>query len=126
VVFETRPLLMMGDPDLPQQAVWNLLSNAVKYLPNDARRYTRLDRERSIHLSVRDTGRGISPRFLPHMFDRFPAGRQQLHAARRRVGTRSGYRRSSSNSTADRRSGQLRRRARGDVLSDLPLPVLLL
>jgi PAS domain S-box-containing protein len=72
VVFETRPLLMIGDPDRLQQAVWNLLSNAVKYSPNDARVEVRVwTGERSIHLSVRDTGRGISPRFLPHVFDRF-------------------------------------------------------
>ena len=72
VTFETRPLLMMGDPDRLQQAVWNLLSNAVKYSPNDARVDLRVwSGERSIHLSVRDTGRGINPRFLPHVFDRF-------------------------------------------------------
>jgi PAS domain S-box-containing protein len=72
VVFETRPLLMMGDPDRLQQAVWNLLSNAVKYSPNDARVDVRVRAgEQRIHLSVRDTGRGISPRFLPHVFDRF-------------------------------------------------------
>ncbi len=72
VTFETRPLLMMGDPDRLQQAVWNLLSNAVKYSPNDARVDLRVwSGERSIHLSVRDTGRGIHPRFLPHVFDRF-------------------------------------------------------
>jgi PAS domain S-box-containing protein len=72
VAFETRPLLMMGDPDRLQQAVWNLLSNALKYSPNEPRVDVRVwTGERSIHLSVRDTGRGINPRFLPHVFDRF-------------------------------------------------------
>jgi PAS domain S-box-containing protein len=72
VVFETRPVLMMGDPDRLQQAVWNLLSNAVKYSPNHARVDVRVwTGEQRIHVSVRDTGRGIHPRFLPHVFDRF-------------------------------------------------------
>jgi PAS domain S-box-containing protein len=72
VVFESRPLLMLGDPDRLQQAVWNLLSNAVKYSPTDARVDVHVwTGERSIHLSVRDTGQGINPRFLPHVFDRF-------------------------------------------------------
>jgi PAS domain S-box-containing protein len=72
VVFETRPVLMMGDPDRLQQAVWNLLSNAVKFSPNHARVELRVWRgDENIHLRVRDTGRGIDPRFLPHVFDRF-------------------------------------------------------
>jgi protein-histidine pros-kinase len=72
VVFESRPLLMMGDPDRLQQAVWNLLSNAVKYSQPDGRVDVRVwAGERDIHLTVRDTGRGIHPRFLPHVFDRF-------------------------------------------------------
>jgi PAS domain S-box-containing protein len=83
VIFETRPLLMMGDPERLQQVVWNLLSNAVKYSPNDARVDVRVRTgERSIHLSVRDTGRGIHPRFLPHVFDRF----RQADSSYTRVG----------------------------------------
>ena len=71
-VFETRPVLMMGDADRLQQALWNLLSNAMKFSPMDARVEVRVwTGERSVHLSVRDTGSGISPAFLPHVFDRF-------------------------------------------------------
>jgi PAS domain S-box-containing protein len=72
VVFETRPVLMMGDPDRLQQAVWNLLSNAVKFSPNHGRIDVRVWRgDEHVHLRVRDTGQGIDPRFLPHVFDRF-------------------------------------------------------
>jgi PAS domain S-box-containing protein len=72
VVFEIRPLLMMGDPDRLQQVVWNLLSNAIKFSPKGARVDVNVwCGERNIHLSVRDTGQGIDPRFLPHVFDRF-------------------------------------------------------
>jgi signal transduction histidine kinase/CheY-like chemotaxis protein len=72
VVFDARPLLMLGDPDRLQQAVWNLLSNAVKFSPPDARVNVRVWRgDRNVHLSIRDTGPGIDPRFLPHVFDRF-------------------------------------------------------
>ena len=72
VVFDTRPLLMLGDPDRLQQAVWNLLSNAIKFSETHGRVTVRVwSGERNIQLSVRDTGRGINPRFLPHVFDRF-------------------------------------------------------
>jgi PAS domain S-box-containing protein len=72
VVFESRPLLMLGDPDRLQQAVWNLLSNAIKFSATDGRVLLRVwSAERSIQLSVRDTGSGINPKFLPHVFDRF-------------------------------------------------------
>lgn len=71
-VFETRPLLMMGDADRLQQAVWNLLSNAVKFSAMNGRVEVRVwSGERNVHVSVRDTGRGINPAFLPHVFDRF-------------------------------------------------------
>jgi PAS domain S-box-containing protein len=72
VVFETRPMLILGDPDRLQQAVWNLLSNAVKFSPNHGRVEVRAwAGEASMHLTVRDTGHGIDPRFLPYVFERF-------------------------------------------------------
>ncbi|RYZ03344.1 MAG: response regulator [Myxococcales bacterium] len=66
------PCVVLGDFDRMQQALWNLFSNAVKFTPS--RGFVRVSLSRvvnEVHLSVRDTGCGISPEFLPHVFDRF-------------------------------------------------------
>jgi signal transduction histidine kinase len=73
-----------GDPDRLQQIVWNLLSNAIKFTPNEGRVEVRLERAgKDAAIVVRDTGAGISPDFLPHVFDRF---RQEDAGAKRRFG----------------------------------------
>ena len=55
-----------------QQVVWNLVSNAVKFTPKGGRVDVTLSREQSsFQIQVSDTGQGISPELLPHVFDRF-------------------------------------------------------
>jgi PAS domain S-box-containing protein len=61
-----------GDPTRLQQVIWNLLTNAVKFTPRGGSIRV-LGRRTSSHLqiSVEDTGEGIEPSFLPHVFEPF-------------------------------------------------------
>ncbi|HEV8379266.1 MAG TPA: ATP-binding protein [Tepidisphaeraceae bacterium] len=61
-----------GDPNRMQQVVWNLLTNAIKFTPRGGKVQIVLERASShVELSISDTGKGISPAFLPHVFERF-------------------------------------------------------
>jgi len=60
------------DPDRFRQVMWNLVSNAVKFTPSGGTVAVSASREASkLKVSVVDSGRGISPEFLPRVFDRF-------------------------------------------------------
>jgi signal transduction histidine kinase/ActR/RegA family two-component response regulator len=64
--------LIKGDNDRLQQIVWNLLTNAIKFTPKGGLVQVRLERADShAKLIVSDSGDGINPEFLPHVFDRF-------------------------------------------------------
>lgn len=91
---------IMGDHDRLQQVLWSLLSNAVKFTPSGGRVEVRLSIEKSIkdeqkrdqnqeeaqkltnfsssvshlQIQVKDTGIGITPHFLPHLFEPFCQG----------------------------------------------------
>jgi signal transduction histidine kinase len=65
-------LIVMGEPVRLQQIAWNLVSNAIKFTDpaGKVNVTTQLDGKQAV-LTVVDTGVGIEPEFLPHVFDRF-------------------------------------------------------
>ena len=70
--FDKTPVRMKADGHRLQQVVWNLLANAIKFTPPGGTVTTRLHRDgEGARLDVIDTGKGIAPEFLPHMFERF-------------------------------------------------------
>jgi signal transduction histidine kinase len=65
-------LVVMGEPVRLQQIAWNLISNAIKFTePGGKVRVTTGMNGAQAYLEVVDTGVGIEPEFLPHVFDRF-------------------------------------------------------
>ena len=62
----------IGDSSRLQQVVWNLLANAIKFTPANGHIDVKVERAgRFARLCVSDSGQGISPEFLPFIFDRF-------------------------------------------------------
>jgi PAS domain S-box-containing protein len=65
-------LHVLGDPIRLQQVVWNLLTNAIKFTSSGGGVAVKLERSKSeAGIIVSDTGEGISPEFLPFVFDPF-------------------------------------------------------
>ena len=71
-IIDTGLVSIPGDPIRLQQVVWNMVSNAIKFTPRGGSVKVILERVNShIDIVVSDTGQGIPPDFLPHVFDRF-------------------------------------------------------
>jgi signal transduction histidine kinase len=69
------PIMVAGDSSRLQQIFWNLLSNATKYTPREGSIHVVVSTtETEANVTVSDSGVGISPEVLPHIFERFRQG----------------------------------------------------
>ncbi|MCW8194860.1 PAS domain S-box protein [Proteobacteria bacterium 005FR1] len=79
-----EPATIEGDPVRLRQVVWNLLENSLRHTPKGGRiDVTLASDEQWVRLSVKDTGEGVDPVFIPMMFERF---RQEQPSATREHG----------------------------------------
>jgi len=71
--FDRGAGMVSGDPNRLQQVIWNLLSNALKFTPRGGHVKVGVQRDGDDHIaiSVADSGIGIAPGFLDHVFERF-------------------------------------------------------
>jgi signal transduction histidine kinase len=71
-LVDARSGQVTADARRLQQVLWNVLHNAVKFTPAGGRVDVRVQRTDSmVEIAVQDSGKGISPSFLPHVFERF-------------------------------------------------------
>jgi signal transduction histidine kinase/DNA-binding response OmpR family regulator len=64
--------LVSGDANRLQQIFWNLFSNAVKFTPEGGTvRVEVKEKKEHVRVAITDSGSGITPEFLPYIFDRF-------------------------------------------------------
>ncbi len=63
-----------GDEELLHRMAMNLLDNAIRYTPRGGRVDVSLETGAALRIAVSDTGSGIAPEALPHLFDRFYRG----------------------------------------------------
>jgi PAS domain S-box-containing protein len=76
--------LVSGDAARLQQIVWNLLSNAIKFTPEGGQVSIEVEKvDTQAQIKVSDTGKGISPDFLPYIFESF---RQEDASTTRKYG----------------------------------------
>jgi CheY-like chemotaxis protein len=79
---------VLGDDTRLQQVVWNLLINAIKFTPSGGRIQVRLTTggNNVVRLEVSDTGKGIGPSLLPHVFEPFRQGDDRAASDREGLG----------------------------------------
>jgi signal transduction histidine kinase len=78
VTIDDGSMLVLADPQRLQQVVWNLAWNAVKFTPAGGRVRVRLRRVGAgAELTMEDTGIGIAPEVLPHVFEWFRQGSEE-------------------------------------------------
>ena len=88
---DQRAWMVRGDRDQLARLLTNLIGNAIQYTPSGGRVWVRLDRDLrkpTLKLEVQDTGIGIAPEALPHLFDRFY--RADVSRSRHRTGQSAG------------------------------------
>jgi CheY-like chemotaxis protein len=68
-----------GDPNRLQQVFWNLLSNSIKFTPKGGKIHIVVGWSGpTLEIRIKDSGLGISPEFIPYVFDRFRQGDASL------------------------------------------------
>jgi signal transduction histidine kinase/CheY-like chemotaxis protein len=68
---EDRPIVVRADTNRLRQIVWHLVANAIKFTPSGGTVDVLVESDTQACVTVRDTGPGIDPTFLPRVFDRF-------------------------------------------------------
>ena len=73
---------IIADATRVQQILWNVLSNAIKFTPRDGQvDVTLKQNESTVEIFIKDSGVGIEPDFLPHVFERFRQADSSPHRA---------------------------------------------
>jgi PAS domain S-box-containing protein len=71
-IIDANLRMVSGDADRLQQVVWNVLSNAAKFTPAGGQVEISVSQGTThVLVQVKDSGPGIDPAFLPHVFERF-------------------------------------------------------
>jgi signal transduction histidine kinase len=70
--FSDHPVMIAGDPHRLEQVFSNLLTNAIKFTPSGGQiRIAVIESATEVDITIADSGIGISPEFLPQVFDRY-------------------------------------------------------